>query len=758
MTQDQILTDDPQRSSYQTLPLTRVYKELLNPDNLRPFTTDPITPPAKRDGTFYTTPQSYLAGSASAADMPYRRFRIFIPPGTRTFGMSWLDYLAPTETKVAVSFLKTPQASSIDITADSSVTNHSLSQYRAICLEEELYFYSPESSQSLNTFEFSILLETSEVPTGGYLYFNIFSSPGEKIKSLQFSWYIDEQVLRAWHSQTDIWLEDGSPRDDIRHSADTGIEVGGVSGGNDLTDRLMSDRTAGGGSGYSSYPSSGSVSTSRPSAATGAASVTESPSNVKDSRVLNIIYDAVNKQKMRPTFAYETVIHTKETNLTYTEGIFLLGLAINRDYENAMTDYIEAKFSIPLGTFIECIYPYLENCEITLRVRKQFSDAGIAGKPIISSQRYKAIFLKDKNSVVPNNKTQTKADLDQQLPAVITLQLLDRSAEAIRIKTTVGGVKYDTIGILSGKSGAQGYLENIFAQECKKILIDGKPISPAITVIKPDNNTTPKIATPSYTRIIEIPDYIQEKSQGLYNTAVGCFVQRFMNKIGEYKTGVYVYPIYKTKKTDTGITTVKLNALTATAVSSSIPGLVLKDGIYYGVCEKPMVKEADKESQVMSEGTGFRVANAESVMKRPYLIHKNGPIFSRQKLNTEIIFKERDDGVNYAVNKGVYTNNLILASKINAKKANFLTIKIDNLDHDLIRPNMNTILVTDMMGSLTDGVTKREVKIYRCNILQIRVDYSNNNHNPVFSRNSKFTELTSSATIRACYEIDGSDS
>lgn len=742
--------EDPDRASYQILPLSKTYKELLNPDNLTSFTTDITNPPRKRDGSFYTSPQTFLMAQASAADMPYRKIKLFIPPGTRTFGMSWLDYLAPVEASAAASFLKVPVATASDVNADSSVDDTTLSHYRVVCLEEELYFYSPPNSQGLNTFQSSVLLDVSEVQTGGYLYINIFSSPGDKVRTMQFNWTIDETTLRDWYDQPSVWKSDGNPREDIIHS-----DGASDSGSGGLSDRINLDTGLGG---YTSY--NGGVSVSRPSSAgtRTKAPASDTLANIKDSIPLNIIYAAISQQKMRPTFAYETVIHTKDANLTYTSGIFLLSLYISRDYENAMTDYIEAKFSVPLGTFIEDIYPYLENCEVTLRVKKQFSSGGVVSKPVIASERYKAIFLKDKNSVVPNNKTQTKADLDQQLPAAITLQLLDRSAEAIRIKTTAGGVKYESSSGLSGKSDAQGYLENIFTQECKKILIDGKPIVPVVKVIKPDNNTTPKIATPSYTRIIEIPDYIQEKSQGLYNTSVGCFVQRFMSKVGEYKTGIYVYPVYKTKKTDTGITTVKLNALTATAVSSSIPGLVFKDGIYYGVCDKPMVKEADKESQVMSEGTGFRVANAESVMKRPYLIHKNGPVFSRQKLNTEIVFKERDDGVNYAVNKGVYTNNLILASEINKKKANFLTIKMNNLDHDLIRPDMSVMLVTDMMKAQSDGVTKREVKTYRCNILQMRVDYTNNNHNPVFSRNSRFTELTSSAVFRACYEIDGEKS
>ena len=154
----------------------------------------------------------------------------------------------------------------------------------------------------------------------------------------------------------------------------------------------------------------------------------------------------------------------------------------------------------------------------------------------------------------------------------------------------------------------------------------------------------------------------------------------------------------------------------------------------------------------MSTGTGFRTADATKMMSKPVTVSQKGPIFERNKLNTEIVFKEREDGVNFAVNKGTYYNNLALASDIAKNKANFVTIQIPNLDHDIIRPGLNIYLSTLVIERETDRKEKRRIRAYRCNALMALFSYTANNPNPLMSTISSFTELTGHATIKLCAE------
>ena len=88
----------------------------------------------------------------------------------------------------------------------------------------------------------------------------------------------------------------------------------------------------------------------------------------------------------------------------------------------------------------------------------------------------------------------------------------------------------------------------------------------------------------------------------------------------------------------------------------------------------------------MSEGSGFRMSNANSYMKKPVEITEEGPKFTRNRLNTEIVFKERADNLNFAPNESVSSNQFALASKILRNNGSYLTLECSNLDFDFIYP------------------------------------------------------------------------
>lgn len=468
----------------------------------------------------------------------------------------------------------------------------------------------------------------------------------------------------------------------------------------------------------------------------------------KNNASISLHTKVVSDKAMRPSFAFEVVVHTKDKNLTFADGIFVFDLTITRDYEKNVGDYIEVKLSVPMGTFLEDIYPFMDNCEVTLRVKKQFtvSGKGLNAVPVISVNRYKAVYLKDKNKNLPNTKTQTKSDMNQMLPGMVTLQLIDRAVEAVRIKTTGGNIAI-------GGRVADVAVRSILSAEINRILIEGKPALDTVTVLPADSTTKVEaLALPSYTRIVEIPDYIQEKSIGLFNTGLGCYIQRYMSSETGYKTGIWVYPLYKVKKASAK--EIKLIAIENTAITSAVPALVPNNDGYSGLCAKPTVQETSKDAKVMSQGSGFRVADATKMMTKPITVTKMGPVYDRSKLNTEVVYKEREDCVNFAVNKGVFYNNLAMASGVSKDNANFLTIELANIDHDTIRPAMNLTVLSDLYDAAQPVGGSKNIGIrYDCNILQMVVSYTNNRHNVIFSNNSKYTELTSHAVIRACYEV-----
>lgn len=471
-------------------------------------------------------------------------------------------------------------------------------------------------------------------------------------------------------------------------------------------------------------------------------------------KVFDLFKDSVEKKnrKYNPVFGVEAILHTKEKDIRYTEGFHIHDLVIIRDYVNNIGDIIEASFSIPLGTFIYDIYDNLDNIEVTLKTEKQFfkSSNGIDKEPVVTVERYKAVYLRDKNSNIPNNKENSKDDLNQNLPLILYFQLLDTSVESIRIKTTGGNPALE-------ETDLKDIVRNIISTETANILVNNKPPIDFIQIEKFDNEKPIKdLVIPSFTRIIEIPDYIQEKSVGLYNAGLGCYIQKYTKKYEEYKKGFWVYSLYNPDKEDHGV--YDIYGPNDSAYSNTYPSAIFspEDDKLKILCSKITTLDTDKETGVMSEGSGFRIAKAESMMTKPITVRKGGPVFERTKLNTEVVYKEREDNINFAVNKGVYFNNFTLSTEVFRRQGEYIHLECSNLDQDVISPGKIGNLV--YKGSITkDGVTTKKMINRNCIVHRAIFTYSNVRSNYMFNRNTRIVNLTSHASLDVFVGKDKND-
>ena len=406
---------------------------------------------------------------------------------------------------------------------------------------------------------------------------------------------------------------------------------------------------------------------------------------VSASPIYNDIKDIISphESKFEPLFQFEVKLHTEEKDLNYTDGVTLVDLHIIRNYVEHIGDYIEARLTIPLGTFLYDVYPFLDNIEVTLITTKQLYKG--KDEPFEVKERFKAVYLLDKNTSYPNMISNTKEDLNNQMPAVITLQLLDRSVETLRVKTTSGN--FDSLINKNTNMTIDAFLKSIISEEANKILIENKPALEALEIEEVDNKDKLKsVIIPSHTRVVELPKFIQEKNIGIYNGDVGIYIQNFGVDHFKYKKSLFVYSLYNNKKYDKS----KYKTIFYSPISSGLSvgdiTYKYKDKVLKIVAHNVTNIRDNKETAIMSTGSGFRVSNAQSYMKKPVEITEDGPVFRKQYLNTEITFKERKDGLNFATNEGIVSNQLKLASDIMKKNGNYVTIDVDNIDPDFIQP------------------------------------------------------------------------
>jgi len=445
---------------------------------------------------------------------------------------------------------------------------------------------------------------------------------------------------------------------------------------------------------------------------------------------------ATHTDKYVSSFNTIVKLHTEEKDLDYTDLINIAGINVLRDYVTNITDYIEIKLTIPLGLFIYEVYPYLDNIEVTLITQKQL----YKGKnPVTISERYKAVYLIDKNTAIPTNTSISKFDLDQQLPAVIVLQLIDRSAETIRIKTTQGNF-HNRVNISNKDMSPKAFLKSILSEETNKILIENNPPLDSIQIEEPDNKEQLKsIVIPSYTRLIELPEHIQNKSIGIYNAGIGCYIQRFGKNYHTVNKTFFVYSLYDPKKYKTSEYKVIFYSPVTSSYSITDITYKYKDKVLK-ILPHSINKIRDaKETLVMSTGSGFRISNANSYMKKPIDMKPDGPSFNRNRLSTEVVYKERKDGLNFSPNKSVTGNSFALTSEVLAKQGSYVTTTITNIDIDLIQPGSACLINYENKENTVE-------ELYGV-IHQLIVTYTPISGSIVTNRQQELVQLTAQATV-----------
>lgn len=447
------------------------------------------------------------------------------------------------------------------------------------------------------------------------------------------------------------------------------------------------------------------------------------------------------------TFRFACEVHCENKNLSIADQVFLVDFVTFRDYEENFADVNEVNISFPVGTFMYDVWDSLDNVEITIKKITQFySEEGprSESKPIVDLRRYKAVFLSDKNKAIPSTRSASKSDLNQQLPLVVTFQLIDKAAEAVRIKTTGGSFS-------DGKNGVspEQFLRNVLSHEVNKILVDGKAPVDVISVAKADNTEKlPRLLVPAYTRVVELTDYVQETMGGLYNDGAACYVQTVMPQFGEYKTVLAVFNLYNPDCEGTADSVIYCTNKSL-EVNQYVGGYPDPSGKGVHLLAHRLSQiEDDKNTTALNTGTGFRVTDASKIMDAPVVYRPGGAVFDRNASSTEVVGEDRADGGNFAVNKGISHNNFALTSDVIRRSGKFATVQISNLDHSLIAPGKKYELCYLSSVTAEDGtVYKKTVRRYAY-VLQMISAYTNSNPDLMMNANTTHVELTNHTTLK----------
>ncbi|MGI9213781.1 MAG: hypothetical protein ACR2HF_15045 [Methylococcaceae bacterium] len=377
-------------------------------------------------------------------------------------------------------------------------------------------------------------------------------------------------------------------------------------------------------------------------------------------------------------YEYVATVHTPAEDFPVTQ---VVQIDCIRDYQNQIGDQIFADFILPMGDYAKRLYPHRVNLEMTLTRKPLYAVGGGKNKEAENEvERYKAIFLPNENQHVQGSDlTQyDKPSLDLADVITVRLQLMNRCLEPLRIKS-VGGVYK--------KVTAKDLLQTLLVTESQKVLVDGKPAIDGMDLIEPNNpDSKAHVVVPHGTLIPAIPTYIQEKLYGVYNAGIGTYLQSY-----QQKRLWFVYPLYDTTRF---INDKKTKVIFYAVPEKDYPILEMTyrlngDILYVMAQDKKRYLDMAETDQV-SQGIGFRQADARAFMKKPIEVKKEGPEAVRNQLVCEVINKSRDDGLNFAPisDQRISSNPFIQYSAVAAREGGRVDLTWYYADPSLLFPGM----------------------------------------------------------------------
>lgn len=379
---------------------------------------------------------------------------------------------------------------------------------------------------------------------------------------------------------------------------------------------------------------------------------------------------------------------TKQTRTDYTAMVhtvkddFVAGKILEieemRDYIDSVSETVHIRFLLGMGDYVYKLYPYRENLEFTVKKIPLTDDDKPDRTKKVLVQRYKAILSPNKNPQVTSTLVtdQDINTLNNQQMVEVTLELQDRRFEPLRIKTTRGGVFRNLT--------AKRLIYAMLLGESLNVLVDGQPPVDGMELYDPDNkDVIPDFFVPSGMKISMLPTYIQEKLQGVYNTGIGTFFQSYKDK-----TFWFVYPTFNYERFDEDVNRMVIYAVP----EDRFPGvertykqdkkllhvLVTGDRSYYD-----SAKITD-----LNQGVGFRMVDANAIMKKPVLMTPDGPQAARSRLNFEVGSRERQDGLYYAPTIAPSANPFRIYSQLNGRNLARMNVAWENSRSDLVYPGM----------------------------------------------------------------------
>lgn len=391
------------------------------------------------------------------------------------------------------------------------------------------------------------------------------------------------------------------------------------------------------------------------------------------------------------SFTYEVWLHTVDRDIKLT---LLQQVEVLRNYNMYTGDFIAVEFSIEGGTFVKDIFVNKDNLEMTIikKYNTSKNKEDLVG-------RYKFIILNhDGNINASQYSKMSRETLNQTYMINVKGQCILRELEGLRSLNVDGIYKNTTLKDL---------IIAEFSNASSKMTLEGNPLDIRFTMVDADNNYIYKnLIVPTGINLIDLPSYLQNSDYGIYNGAIGTYMQMVNNK-----PTLYIYPLYNTKRYD-DITKRMIVYHTNTSRFDFVERTYSTDGDLLKILAGGNTTSYDTGDNDLSNTGDAIISNIpEQIMGTAFQVTDDKITLDKNTLLRGASVKERRDGVMKSVYLGAESNLYKYRAKfIRNTMANY-QVKWNYGDIDLIYPGMPVCFVYE---DETEGIMELKGIVQGC--------------------------------------------
>lgn len=364
------------------------------------------------------------------------------------------------------------------------------------------------------------------------------------------------------------------------------------------------------------------------------------------------------------------------------DGELIVPLRLNsinviRQYSKQFSDYIFLDILLPAGTYSKKLFPKRDNFLVTIFKEPigEFSEDVDLSKEI-TTRTYKGSLIDAKSDTI-QGKTQISNDeelLNNEVQNDYVIQLIDLAAEELKMRsvsTIVRDMKPDDVikGLLTLNAG--------------QLELDDNASVKGVDIVDADNKTVRShyILPDGEVRVTSIPDYIQENCGGVYNTAMGHYLQN----------GIwYVYPQYNTERFDKTDRTLTVFNIPDRALPSVERTFKYEENKLIVVSTGKTYQVDESEKEQLSLGNGVRYARGIQFVEGFAAVKDHKVNVSADDNMVEYVVEDRKSGLNNVKmsDNRITSNHPNEMSKLSSRLGQIVATSWENSNPDLVYPGM----------------------------------------------------------------------